>query len=164
MKNFILLLLFSIAMTTSAFSEGKHVILKTHQTGCYEDLIKNDRSPISLPIVAYYDSDTNILEVWCDDDNIQAEVFSYDKTGALEAYSPYMNVTLMLPLSDFHSIIIKGDGWEAKGELIKEWVNIVLTQLSDLGLSLSAPLLSPGRAKQVRPPKDRVLRAMGLRI
>ena len=75
-----------------------------------------DRNPINLPITVYYDSDTNILEVWCTDDNIQAEVYIYDESGAVEAYSPYMNVALTLTSSGSHSVLIVGDGWEAESE------------------------------------------------
>ena len=77
--------------------------------------MERERTPISLPIAVYYDSDANILEVWCDNDNIQAEVFVYDETGTVEAYSPYMNISLQLSSSGSHTILLKGDGWEAEG-------------------------------------------------
>ena len=117
MKKIILLFLMAVAMTTSAFSEQTAIPLQTHtyKEG-YDDLTKRDRNPIHLPISVYYDSETNILEVWCANDNIQAEVFVFDESDAVEAYSPCMNVTLQLSSSGTHSILIKGDGWEAEGE------------------------------------------------
>lgn len=115
-KNFLLLLMI-VAMATPAFSERRASPLRTHQTGTSDMNTKPDRHPIQLPIVVYYDSDTNILEVYCDDDNIQAEVYVYDESHAVEAYSPYMNVTLQLASSTTHSILIIGDGWEAEGSL-----------------------------------------------
>lgn len=117
MKKIILLLLMAIAMTSSAFSERKSIVFLTHQTNTSKDNLEVDRNPIHLPIAVYYDSDTNILEVWCDDDNIQAEVYVYDESGTLEAYSPYMNVCLNITSSTTHSLLIVGDGWEAEGEI-----------------------------------------------
>ena len=115
MKKFILLFLMAVAMATSAFSTKRAVPMKAHESGCLKDLGEVDRNPIPLPITVLYDPDTNILEVWCDDDNIQAEVFVYDESGAVEAYSPYMNMTLQLTSSGSHTILLKGDGWEAEG-------------------------------------------------
>lgn len=108
----------AVAMTTSAFSEQTAIPMQTHtyKEG-YDDLTKRDRNPINLPISVYYDSETNILEVWCADDNIQAEVFVFDESGAVEAYSPCMNVTLKLSSSNTHSIHLIGDGWGAKGNI-----------------------------------------------
>ncbi len=115
MKKTILLSIMAVAMTTSAFSEQKAIPMQTHQTGSADLSIMEARTPINLPISVYYDSDTNILEVWCADDNIQAEVYVYDDSGTVEAYSPYMNVALQLTPYHSHSILIKGDGWEAEG-------------------------------------------------
>ena len=117
MKKIILLFLMAIAMTSSAFSKQKSIVFLTHQTNSSKDNLEVDRNPINLPITVYYDSDTNILEVWCDNDNIQAEIYVYDESGAVEAYSPYMNVALILTTSGSHSIHIIGDGWEAEVSL-----------------------------------------------
>ena len=117
MKRIILLFLMAVALTTSAYSARTAKHLKTHQTNKTGNNTEWDRSPIQLPIAVYYDSDTNILEVWCDDDNIQAEVYVYNESGELETYSPYMNITIQLPSSESHTIHIIGDGWEAEGEL-----------------------------------------------
>ncbi len=91
MKKIIILFLLTFVMATSAFSEKKALPMQTHKTGQNSENREWIRTPISLPIVVFYDSDTNVLEVWCDNDNVQAEVFVYDETGELEAYSPYMN-------------------------------------------------------------------------
>ena len=118
MKKIILLFLMAIAMTTSAFSARSQISLRTHKYGENSgSLNERDRYPINLPIAVYYDSDTNILEVWCDDDNIQAEVYVYNESGAVEAYSPYMNVRVSLTISNTHSILLVADGWEAEGEI-----------------------------------------------
>ncbi|MDE6510641.1 MAG: hypothetical protein K2L00_00900 [Muribaculaceae bacterium] len=117
MKKIILLFLMAIAMTSSAFSERTRHHMQVHETGASKEAMEIDRNPINLPIAVYYDSDTNILEVWCDNDNIQAEIYVYDESGAVEAYSPYMNVALILTTSGSHSIHIIGDGWEAEGSL-----------------------------------------------
>ena len=114
MKRIILLFLMAITMTTSAISEKREVPVHIHNGGRQSQNLKEDRNPINLPISVYYDSDTNILEVWCDDDNIQAEVYVYDESGAVEAYSPYMNVTMAFTSSDTHSILLIGEGWEGE--------------------------------------------------
>ena len=115
MKKFILLFLMAVAMATSAFSTKRAVPMKAHESGCLKDLGEVDRNPIYIPIAVYYDSDTNTIDVWCDDDNIQAEVFVYVENGTMEAYSPYMNISLQLSSSGSHTILLKGDGWEAEG-------------------------------------------------
>ncbi|MDE5848907.1 MAG: hypothetical protein K2H38_02080 [Muribaculaceae bacterium] len=114
MKKIILLLVMVVAMTTSAFSGKRAIPLRTHQNGNHKENTEWIRTPINLPIAVFYDSDTNILEVWCDDDNIQAEVYVYDESGDVEAYSPYMNVTLTLTSSGSHSILLIGEGWEGE--------------------------------------------------
>ncbi|MDE7345495.1 MAG: hypothetical protein K2N48_02005 [Muribaculaceae bacterium] len=115
MKKIILFILMAIAMASPVFSERTRQHMKVHQAGGSGFLTEKDRNPIQLPIAVYFDSDTDILEVWCDNDNIQAEVFVYDENGTEEAYSSYMNVTLQLTSSSTHSILIKGDGWEGEG-------------------------------------------------
>ena len=117
MKKIIFLLLIAVAMTTSVFSERTRQHMSVHKTGASDIVTEIDRNPINFPIAVYYDSDTNILEVWCDDDNIQAEVYVYSESGAVEAFSPYMNVTLQLTSSTSHYILIKGDGWEGECDL-----------------------------------------------
>lgn len=118
MKKIILFFLMAVAMATSAYSEKRAVPMRTHQNGENSEYLTGvDRHPITLPIAVYYDSDTNILEVWCDDDNIQAEVFVYDESGTVEAYSSYMNVSLTLISSNSHSILLIGDDWEAEGKI-----------------------------------------------
>lgn len=105
----------AIAMTTSAFCEKRAIPTRVHESGSSKELSEIDRYPIDLPIVVFYDSDTNTLEVLCDNDNIQGEVYVYDEAGTLEVYSPCMNVCLTFTTSNHHSILIKGDGWEAEG-------------------------------------------------
>lgn len=114
MKKIILLFLMAIAMTTSVFGAKRAIPMRTHQNGNHKENTERLRTPINLPIAVFYDSDTNILEVWCDDDNIQAEVYVYDESGAVEAYSPYMNVSLTLTSSNSHTIYLIGDGWEGE--------------------------------------------------
>ena len=80
MKKIILLFLIAVAMATSAFSAKRAIPLRTHEGDYSKELSEKDRDPINLPISVYYDSDTNILEVWCADDNIQAEVYVYDES------------------------------------------------------------------------------------
>lgn len=115
MKKFILLLLMAVAIATSGFAEKRALPMQVHNGGRVSHNIEEDRCPINIPLVVFYDSDTNTIEVWCDDDNIQAEVYIYDESGAEVIYSPYMNVTFQLSSSKTHSIHIIGDGWEAEG-------------------------------------------------
>ena len=82
MKKIILVLLAAVAMTTHVYSERVVTPLKTHQPVSQSGNKNEDRNPINLPITVYYDSDTYLLEVWCQDDNIQGEIFVYDESGA----------------------------------------------------------------------------------
>lgn len=115
MKKTIFLFLLTFVMATSAFSEKKALPMQIHKTGQHSQNMERIRTPIYLPIVVFYDSDTTVLEVWCDNDNVQAEVFVYDETGAQEAYSPYMNVAIQLTSGGSHSILIQGEDWYAEG-------------------------------------------------
>ena len=113
MKKIILLLFMMIAMTPSVFSERQQQCLSTHQK-VSDSLNCEDRDPINLPISVYYDSETNILEVWCADDIIQAESFDFDESDAVKAYSPCM---MVLTSSDSNYIPLIDNGWEAEGFL-----------------------------------------------
>ena len=94
MKKNILTFLLAVATTTLAFCEQTTLPMQIHQAGSQSGNLERDRNPICLPLAVFYDMDTNILEVWCDDDNIQAEVYVYDESGTVEAYSPYMKRSL----------------------------------------------------------------------
>lgn len=100
----------SIAFT--AIADDVPIPIRTHQN---PDKLERDRNPINLPIKILFDAENNLIKVWCDNDNIQAEVFVYDQSGNLEAYSSYMNVCLTLTSSNSHSILIEGDVWVAEG-------------------------------------------------
>lgn len=115
MKKVILLLMMLVAMTTTVMSERKSPNLSAHEVGSYEDDSVIERTPIYLPIKVFYETDTKVIEVLCDNDNICGEVYIYDQSGELEAYSPYMNISIQLYSSGSHTIIIKGDGWVAEG-------------------------------------------------
>lgn len=95
--------------------ERTDVHIDVSKTGDNTGMMDRERAPIRLPIAVFYDSDTNIAEVWCDNDNIQAEIYVYDENGAIEAYSSYLNVALQLTITSSHSIQIRGDGWIAQG-------------------------------------------------
>lgn len=116
MKRIFYLFLLAIATTTSAFCGKRELPITIHNGGPQSQNLEEDRCPIRLPISVYYDSDTNIIEIWCQDDNIQAEFFVYDEDGNVEAHSPYMNVAIHLTSSGNHSLLLKGDGWEAEAE------------------------------------------------
>lgn len=116
MKKIILLLAIVLTTTITTLAEPVNVHKETHEVIDFEDDFGINRNPLQLPITILYYPDQNVLEVWCDDDNIYGKVFVYDESGRQEAYSPYMNVSLPLSSTGNHSIIIKGDGWEAVGE------------------------------------------------
>lgn len=72
------------------------------------------RSPMYLPIEVMYDDEAMTVEVSCSTD-LEAEVYLYDASGALEDYSPCLNAVLSVSDSQYHTILIEGDGWEAMG-------------------------------------------------
>lgn len=114
MKKIILLMILLNSLTVMA-GERTDVHIDVSKTGDNTGMMDRERAPIRLPIAVFYDSDTNIAEVWCDNDNIQAEIYVYDENGAIEVYSPYMNVALQLTSNGTHYIKIIGDGWIAHG-------------------------------------------------
>ena len=113
MKKILLLLVVALATTISVRAEDIPIPISVHEKS--DESSTRLRTPISIPLAAFFDSDTNIVKVWCDNDNIQAEICVYDENGAIEAYSPYMNVALQLTSNGNHYIKIIGDGWIAHG-------------------------------------------------
>ncbi|MDE7414195.1 MAG: hypothetical protein K2N05_10490 [Muribaculaceae bacterium] len=67
-----------------------------------------------LPIEVMYDSDGAVVEISCASD-LEGEVYIYDAAGVEEAYSPCLNTVLSVSDSQYHTILIEGDGWEATG-------------------------------------------------
>lgn len=115
MKKIILFLFMAISIAITASADPVPVPKETHEIEDPNNDYGPDRSPINLPIKILYDAATNIVEVWCDDDNISGEVFIYNEAGALEEYSAYMNVEIELTNKGGHCIIIRGDYWESIG-------------------------------------------------
>lgn len=75
---------------------------------------KVQRIPIKLPIEVTYDTDLRIVNITCISD-LEGEVFLYNASNELEDYSPCLNAILTLSESDYHTILIEGDGWSATG-------------------------------------------------
>lgn len=114
LKRFFLFLIMTSATIGVANAEDVPIPIRTHT---HPDELEVDRTPARLPIKVFLDLATNIVKIWCDNDNIQAEVYVYDESGAIEVYSPYMNVCLQLISEGNHQILLKGDGWEAEGSI-----------------------------------------------
>lgn len=103
----------AFVLTATAATDEVSIPMRTHED--HKDPEVN-RAPINLPIKVLFNSTENTVSVWCDDDNVQAEIFIYEESGIMETYSPYMNVVLPITTTGTHSIIIKGDGWYAEGD------------------------------------------------
>ena len=72
------------------------------------------RSPVRLPIEVVYNNETMSVEIFCAND-VDAEVSVYNAFEELEGYSPCLNSVISLTESDYHTIVIEGDDWIAKG-------------------------------------------------
>lgn len=72
------------------------------------------RTPMHLPIDVIFDTETMTVEVSCTSD-LEGEVFIYNASEELEDYSPCLNSILSVSNSDYHTILIEGDGWSATG-------------------------------------------------
>ena len=75
---------------------------------------KVQRAPMAVSVEAVYDSDTMTIEVTCSSP-LEGEVFVYDSSEILEDYAPCLNSILSVTDSDYHTIVIEGDDWIAKG-------------------------------------------------
>lgn len=117
MKKVLLLLSLVFSTTVFAIADRNVINTETHEKGAESEDLGPERSPLNLPIIVIYDSDTHTVEVWCDNDNIMAEVFIFNDSGVLEASSRYMNVVIPIHSSGNHTIIIQGDGWYAEGSI-----------------------------------------------
>lgn len=72
------------------------------------------RTPLRLPIDVVFDNETMTIEVSCASD-LEGEVYVYNASEELEDYSPCLNSILSVSNSDYHTILIEGDGWSATG-------------------------------------------------
>lgn len=72
------------------------------------------RTPMNLPIEVMFDNETMTVEVSCTND-LEGEVYLYNASEEMEDYSPCLNSILFVTNSDFHTILIEGDGWSASG-------------------------------------------------
>lgn len=72
------------------------------------------RTPMRLPIDVVFDNETMTIQVSCVS-NLEGEVFLYNASNELEDYSPCLNAILTLSNSNYHTILIEGDGWSATG-------------------------------------------------
>ncbi len=112
MKRIFLMLFMATAMYASVSAENRPIPMRVHESATKP---VRPRAPLNLSIQVIFDSNTNMVTILCDNDNICGEVYIYDQSGELEAYSPYMNISIQLYSSGSHTIIIKGDGWVAEG-------------------------------------------------
>ena len=112
MNKRLLFSLFLLPLGLMAVGEKRSVPIKIDMKN--PDKLQVQRCPIHLPIDVEYDSDTMSLEVSCQSP-LEGEVYLYNASGEEEAYSPCLNTVLSVSDSQYHTIIIEGDGWEATG-------------------------------------------------
>ena len=108
-----ILLLFAVIFLAPSHAEKIKVDIKTSSKSNSNQPIIH-RAPMQLPIEVTYDTDTYIVEITCSTD-LEGEVYLYNAWGEEEAYAPCLNAVLSVSDSQYHTIIIEGDGWEATG-------------------------------------------------
>mgnify|MGYP000662481451 CR=1 len=117
MKKLILLCMFLLSFSISAFADKEEVAITKHEKKP-DNTVKRERAPMRIPLRVVYDTDTHIMEV-TGPETIVAEVFIYDAAGTIVSYSPVLNSTLNIPDDPgTYTILIQSDSWYADGEII----------------------------------------------
>ncbi|MBD5190201.1 MAG: hypothetical protein HDS95_07990 [Bacteroidales bacterium] len=105
-------LLLTVISAVSCFAEKTNIQLDPLPKKDPE--LKSPRAPMRLPIDVVFDNETMTIQVSCVS-NLEGEVFLYNASNELEDYSPCLNAILTLSNSNYHTILIEGDGWSATG-------------------------------------------------
>ncbi len=109
------LFVISFFISFSIWAERNPLIIKTYKVNTNEISIKR-RTPANFPIYAYYDDETNQIEVE-GPDHMTGEVFLYDEAGMPLGYSSSLNTVFDLP-DNFHGLVLIewiGEDWDANG-------------------------------------------------
>jgi len=116
MKKAIILAGMLLNMFHTAFAEQRGVFMEFHHkivSGHTRDV---NRAPMRIPVEVVYDSNTRKIEV-IGNESLEAEVFLYNVNGSLEGYSSILNSNFTILTPGNYTILIKGDGWYAEGEI-----------------------------------------------
>lgn len=115
MKKLILLCMFLLSFSISAFADKEEIIITKHEKN--PNPSKEERAPMRIPLRVVYDTDTHIMEV-TGPETMAAEVFVYNAEGTIVSYSPVLNSTLNIPDDPgTYTIFIQSDSWYADGEM-----------------------------------------------
>lgn len=106
------LILLAFASTISAEEYGVFMEISMRNGSSYN---KVNRAPRRIALEVVYDSDSSSVTVM-GDESLRAEVFVYDDSGELQAYSAALNSILFISTQGHHRIHIEGDDWTAEGE------------------------------------------------
>ncbi len=90
--------------------------VKTYKSVPNKEESGRTRVPANFPIFAYYDDETNQIEVE-GPDHMTGEVFLYDEAGMPLGYSSSLNTVFDLP-DNFHGLVLIewiGEDWDANG-------------------------------------------------
>lgn len=116
MRMKVILLSMMFLMAHTAFAERHCLRMYYQHRNLSGKTTRPNRAPMRIPIDVVYDSDANMLEIK-GPESLQAEIYIYDMSGALENYSAILNTDFYALKPGAHVILIKGDGWEAEGTL-----------------------------------------------
>ncbi|MBS7347677.1 MAG: hypothetical protein KIG61_04595 [Muribaculaceae bacterium] len=119
MKRFLttifLLMIFvasSFAQTSQGNSNSQNIGMKV-QNNTSGSISGINREPLNLDIEAFYDADTECINV-CYTGDATGEVYLYLNETIIN-YSPEINASFQIIFSGLYTIEIVGDGWTATG-------------------------------------------------
>lgn len=115
MKKFLLLLAFIFALSTTTFAGRISLDVRTYKQSTNTVGSGKTRVPASFPVYAFYDDETNQIEVE-GPDHMAGDVYLYDESGMQLGYSSSLNAVFDLP-ENFHGLVLIewiGDDWDGR--------------------------------------------------
>ena len=109
----LILLSAMLFLSKPIFAEEKFIPIEIHKEKDNSGNKQWERSPMNIPIVIIYDTNSHIVLVE-GYDNIEATVFLYDEFGNILDSSSTINTEFMLHDGCVYSIVIQGCGWEGE--------------------------------------------------
>jgi len=116
MKKLIILTGMLAALSFATFAEQRGIYMEMNSKNKPHAYTQVNRAPMHISLDVIYDTDANCIIV-TGEESMAAEVFVYNESGEIEAYSSSLNASLPVATPGIHIIQINGEYWYAEGRI-----------------------------------------------